>query len=75
MPVTKLMIALQQGNHLHVCFGFVFVENLEPVLNRLTILSLNRGKVALRAFDFFAHAKMLQVAPIFYLLKHGYCFR
>ncbi len=54
-----------------MCFGFVFVENFEPVLDRLTILSLNRGKVALRALDFFAHAKMLQVDPIFYLVANS----
>lgn len=49
----------------------MFVQDLEPVLNWLTILSLNRGKVALRTFDFFAHAKMLQVAPIFYLVTNS----
>ncbi len=59
MAMPELMLTLENGNHFHVCFGLVLVENLEPVLNRLPILRLNRGEVALGSFYFFAHQEKL----------------
>ena len=59
MSMPNLILALENGNHFHVSFGFVLVENLEPVLNRFSILRLNRGEVALGAFYFFAHPEKL----------------
>ena len=59
MAMPELMLALENGNHFHVCFGLVLVENLEPVLNRLSIFRLNRGEVALGSFYFFTHEEKL----------------
>ena len=59
MAVTELIFTLENGNHFHMGFGLVFVENLEPVLNRLSIFRLNRGEVALGSFWFLCHADNL----------------
>lgn len=59
MPMAELIVALENRNHFHVWFGFVFIQDLEPVLDWLSILCLNGGKVALGSFDFFIHSKRL----------------
>lgn len=59
MAMPELMLTLENCNHLHMCFGLVLIENLEPVLNRLSILRLNRREVALRSFYFFTHEQKL----------------
>jgi hypothetical protein len=59
MAMPELMLTLENGNHFHMCFGLVLVENFEPVLNWLSILCLDRGEVALWSFYFFAHQEKL----------------
>ena len=62
MAMPELILTLENGNHFHVCFGFVLVENLEPMLNWLSILRLNRWEVALGSFYFFTHEEKLHPA-------------
>ena len=57
--MAEFIVALENRNHFHVWFGFVFIQDLEPVLDWLSILCLNGGKVALRAFYFFTHKEKL----------------
>lgn len=56
MAVPQLVFAFQNSNHLHVGFGFMFIQDFEPVLDRLAILRFNRREIALRSFDFFTHS-------------------
>ena len=59
MAMPELIFTFENGSHFHMCFGLVLVENLEPVLNWLSILRLNRGEVALGSFYFFANQEKL----------------
>jgi hypothetical protein len=36
-------------------FGFVFIQDFEPVFNRLAILRFNRREITLWSFDLFTH--------------------
>lgn len=49
------MLLFQHLDHLHMGRIGMLLEDGEPMVNRVTILRLNRGKVALRASYFVTH--------------------
>jgi hypothetical protein len=55
VTMAHCMVILEHGNHGHMWLLPVVIENCEPVLDGLSVLSLNCGEIALRTGHLVIH--------------------